>query len=434
MFLNNAVMRIEAATGRCPECAGTLVTEGAATPWCGECEWNLGTFDPPGHSRTGWTWLDRMSHRIAFRGNRRQFDMFVTRPPRVRGWSPARVALLVASAVLLAATITLAWLGVQLLTAYLSPVTILPGLLLVCLAVLLRPRIGRLGDDNDVLSQDDSPALWHLVGQVADVLGAPRPHLLVVDERFNAAAGVYGIRRRRVLSIGLPLLAVLNPQERVALLAHELGHFVNGDPAQGLLTQPALRTFGELALVLRADRWHGVTATERVAMMLFRPVLRLASGLALACHIGLLWLGMRDHQRAEYAADAAAARVAGTQATASMLDDLVLAESIAAGVRTTEIRARTLQGSHAGVDGWQQAAAGVRAEKTVRMPVLRQHSIRAGADLFSSHPPAGMRAGMVRAWPSLPATVVLSGDKSAAIDAELRRRYDRAGRTLADVR
>ena len=42
------------------------------------------------------------------------------------------------------------------------------------------------------------------------------------------------------MRLGLPLVSVLEPQERVALIAHEIAHDVNGDPARG--TQVAVRS------------------------------------------------------------------------------------------------------------------------------------------------------------------------------------------------
>ena len=46
----------------------------------------------------------------------------------------------------------------------------------------------------------------------------------------------------------------LTAGERVALLGHELGHFVNGDPRRGLLTQPALTMLASAADLFRPVR------------------------------------------------------------------------------------------------------------------------------------------------------------------------------------
>ncbi|WP_309114375.1 hypothetical protein [Saccharothrix sp.] len=74
---------------------------------------------------------------------------------------------------------------------------------------------------------------------------------MALDFEFNAGASDHGLRRRRRLVLGLPLWGVLEPQQRVALPAHEMGHFVNGDPTRGIATSPALVTPGVLADLVR---------------------------------------------------------------------------------------------------------------------------------------------------------------------------------------
>src|SRR5207244_8660082 len=73
---------------------------------------------------------------------------------------------------------------------------------------------------------------------------------VVVDETVNAYWQVSGLRRRRVLGLGVPLLAILEPQERVALVAHELAHARNGDVGRTLVVSSALRTLEEIYLTL----------------------------------------------------------------------------------------------------------------------------------------------------------------------------------------
>lgn len=59
------------------------------------------------------------------------------------------------------------------------------------------------------------------------------PHAIYVIPQVNAwvaqRGGVLGIRSRRVMAIGLPLLSILTVSELRAVLAHEFGHFYAGD-------------------------------------------------------------------------------------------------------------------------------------------------------------------------------------------------------------
>src|SRR6185436_4449759 len=112
------------------------------------------------------------------------------------------------------------------------------------------------------------------------------------------------------------------PQERVALLGHELGHFVNGDVRRGLITQAARTTLARVSYLLRPERGHSVTE------MIVEFLGRIAAQLFLWLHLLLLWTSMRDSQRAEYRADELAARAAGTDAAIRMLDQFLFGDAL----------------------------------------------------------------------------------------------------------
>ncbi|MFI9383825.1 M48 family metallopeptidase [Kutzneria sp. NPDC052558] len=417
------------APAECPQCAGPLVSEQSTIVWCAGCDWNLDAYDA---ERTGL--LARWNHRTAFRLNREMFGALAGDVPRSRGWSTARVVLLTASALLFAVTVGLAVGGIWLISFnFPNFATLLLGLVLLALAALLRPRLHRFTDTYDAVSREEAPALFALVERVAAAIGAPAPSIIVVNGDFNASAGTYGLRRRTVLRLGLPLWGVLGPQQRIALLGHELGHFVNGDPTHALLTQQAFRTLGQVAAVLAPEGLRMRRPGERLAQLIVWPLFWLASRTAAAGQMVLLWVGMREHQRAEYAADAAAARVAGTEATVRLLDDLVIGSSLELAIRTTELNARAHRGGLAGVTAWQSAAARVRADLADRIPVLRQRTIRSDANLAESHPPAGYRARIVESWPATPAGIELDAADSARVDAELAKRYTRVGRDIVQA-
>ncbi len=391
------------------------------------CDWNLDAYEAVKPRR-----LARWQHRTAYRLNREMFDSLAASAPGSRGWSTARVTLVTAAALLFATTVGLAALGIWLLVSFplANVATVLLGLLTLGLAWLLRPRLERFTDDRGVLSRTDAPTLFALVERVAAAIGAPVPSIIVVDEDFNASAMTVGVRGRRVPRIGLPLWGVLDPQVRVALLGHELGHFVNGDPTHSLLTQQAFRTLGQVSVILSPDTLTMRRPSERLVQLVVWPFFWLASRFAAVGQLLLLWVGMREHQRAEYAADAVASRVAGSAATIRLMDDLVIGESLVLAIRTTELNARAHRSGSPGVGEWRQAAQRVRATLADRLPVLRQQTIRSNANLSHSHPPAGLRARILESWPEEVASLELSTADSDRIDAELAKRYARAGLDL----
>jgi Zn-dependent protease with chaperone function len=86
---------------------------------------------------------------------------------------------------------------------------------------------------------------------------------------------VFGWRRRRVLMLGSGPLAVLAPQELVALIAHELGHARNGDARRGLVVGSAVSGLAELhALMVPPDVWVAPLGSEVNAAAPFAELLQ----------------------------------------------------------------------------------------------------------------------------------------------------------------
>jgi Zn-dependent protease with chaperone function len=411
-----------------------LTTEPLLPAWCPACEWNLDAYDPPEDIGRGWRWFSRFDHRTAFRLNAEQFAAYAERPPTRVGWTWTFTLLVAVSAVLLALDIAAVGFGVWLVLDEFPSVTTVPGVLLIAIGWLLRPRLGRFAEGWGTVGRADAPELFALLDRVAAATGAAVPDVVELDSDFNAAAGVVGLRRRRTLLLGLAMWGVLDPGQRVALLGHEMGHFVNGDSAHSLLSQPALSTFGQLADVVRPGDHSSGRVLEAIAAAVVRPFQWALARLFLFIQMGLRAVANQDHQRAEYCADAMAVRVAGTDAVVALHDDMAITATLYAAVRTAENGIQSMEATrrkHPGTGPWRHAAAKARAHFADRMPVLRQRTIRDDASLFNTHPPSGLRARRPESWPRQEPTVVLTDAESARIDAELAKWYARAGRDLA---
>ncbi|MFD9393450.1 M48 family metalloprotease [Streptomyces sp. NPDC060000] len=141
----------------------------------------------------------------------------------------------------------------------------------------------------------DEPELAALVRDVAERLGFREPLLVRIVPGVQASLGrakVAGVRTH-ILLLGLPLLRNLTEAQLASVIAHELAHERHvGDRRATLL---------RFARARLADRLEGR----------FRPLAPLAGPLLRASQ-PLLWRG-------ETAADADAARITGTEATAEAL-------------------------------------------------------------------------------------------------------------------
>lgn len=105
----------------------------------------------------------------------------------------------------------------------------------VFVAWALRPRglWTRRADRPAPLDAAAFPELHALVRRVAGRVGVAPPEELQLGSRMNASicGERQGLRRRRILELGLPLFATLDEAELAAVIAHELGHERGGDVA-----------------------------------------------------------------------------------------------------------------------------------------------------------------------------------------------------------
>lgn len=93
-------------------------------------------------------------------------------------------------------------------------------------AWLMRPQVHLTGRP---VSPDEAPALFAALDALRSKLDVRGRMEVQVDEEFNASAletpGFLGIGKRRVLTLGMPLLVTLTSQQLLAVIAHEFGHF-----------------------------------------------------------------------------------------------------------------------------------------------------------------------------------------------------------------
>ena len=102
----------------------------------------------------------------------------------------------------------------------------------ILLLFLIRPLIFRSSPDNRVwqLEPGEEPRLTKAIGLLATTIGIRPPVAVVFSHEVNASVhfekGWPGFfTGRKVLTIGLPLVAGLSHQQFLGVLAHEFGHF-----------------------------------------------------------------------------------------------------------------------------------------------------------------------------------------------------------------
>ncbi|MFI6604440.1 M48 family metalloprotease [Nonomuraea sp. NPDC050536] len=396
----------------CPECSAPLDADPRFVAWCASCDWNL--LPPPAPPQR--LILPRLQERLVRGLHESGIDRF----------SLARLASYALA--LLVHLLTLGFLvtGIWLLFVF-TFASVCVGVVLVGLSWLMRPRFGRLPGDAEVLTRQDAPRLYQLLDEIGARAGAPRTDVVVLTGDMNAGYGTYGLRRRRMLTLGYPMWLVFTPQERIALLGHELAHSSNGDNRQGIVVGTAFRALAELRSAARSDREavpeHGLLVlvgnwVSQVVLWL----LRVAVG---GFDTVLQLVNLRSSQRAEYRADAMSVEIAGTVAAASSLD----AHDTRCGVASSFLETRTMAIPR-DESLWEAMQAYMAS-----IPESEFERRRRGARLVSlrvdaTHPPSYLRHEYVLGLPYREPAVTAAG--MGEIDRELEVRSGRVERELRD--
>ncbi|MGN9786591.1 M48 family metallopeptidase [Nonomuraea sp. ZG12] len=297
---------------------------------------------------------------------------------------------------------------------------ILFGLVALDLAWLLRPRPAPFPASAVPLTRSDAPHLYALIDGIGVALAAPRTDLVAISGEVNASFRAYGRRRRRLVEIGYPLWLILTPEERVALLAHEMAHSRNGDARHGLVVGSALRSLHELRVVTR----FGWRPGDGGSVLVTRCLLALL-GVPVRALIFLLELLLNhSSQQAEYRADEMQAHVAGAAATASLLDVLsTRAPSVSDFLGSSAVAVGTW-------NLWAALRSHVDAIPQAELDQRREAARVERTRVDTTHPPTHLRMRRVLALPY--PTPRISAAAMEQIEAELEQAAGRVALSLRE--
>jgi len=366
------------------------------------------------------------------------------------GTAPASAALCGAFAlatVVNLITVALAGTGVWLLVTGTWPQRIL-GAVELLIALALRPRPRRA--PRHTLDRATAPTLYAVTGRVAAELGTRPPDLIAVDARYGSGSLTVGARRRRVLVLGLPLWETLTPDERLALLGHELARTAGGGGRGARWIDTALDSLTTWTDVLRPgpdllaeaspaldDPVPGMAGTRRdsVAMnsmgaALARPLLDLMEHGARRLHRLLSRLNDGSAGPVEYRADASAARIASPASTRGLLHALLLRDTA---VFALQRLARAGDGGgDAGTGLWEGLRDHMASvPDTERARRLRLSEVRGDAASDTS-PPTHLRIRFVERLPRSEPTVEVTTGETGTIETELLPARTSIARELRD--
>ncbi|MFI6295548.1 hypothetical protein ACIBEJ_28410 [Nonomuraea sp. NPDC050790] len=281
----------------------------------------------------------------------------------------------------------------------------LAGGLLLAVGVMLRPKLGRLPADAEVLSRSAAPELYRAATRVAESLAVKPPAVVaIMDLGVDATYTRIGLRRTPVLVIGLPLWLALTPRQRVTLLARACAGGVIGE---GLVVGEALSTLADWRMGL-------VGAGPLKPREEARVVMDRAS------------LGVMHTPGASYEAAGLLGRIFGRVLGGPvLLAEYALTRLVRAGDSRTRERRRamTARGTSAEeLDELESLMASGRYLAPIQAAALRGESV-----------PAIRQDALTRArisddgvLTSAPGSELMGARESELIDAELLKHYTRA--------
>jgi heat shock protein HtpX len=159
------------------------------------------------------------------------------------------------------------------------------------------------------LTPSAQPELFAELRRVADAVGEPLPPAIYLDADVNASVAEISdgpLRgRRRIMVLGLPLLASLTPAQMRAVVAHEYGHYVGGDTRfSAWIWRTRVAVLRSVDMLDDEESWFQRVIVRTPFLLYAKMFLRLTNAMS---------------RRAEFAADAVAARVEGADTQAATL-------------------------------------------------------------------------------------------------------------------
>jgi Zn-dependent protease with chaperone function len=318
------------------------------------------------------------------------------------------------------ACVYLPWLVITNVANF-QTLALLVGGVIVAASMLwsLVPRRDKFVAPGLPLERAADPRLFAELDNIAAALREPMPREVYLIGDPNAwvadRGGLMGFGSRRVMGLGLPLLAALNISQFRAVLAHEFAHYYGGDTRLGPWlhrTQMAMiRTFQSMGSVGKAMR----VALMQVLYVIVFGILK---------WYWLLFLRAINFvsRRQEFRADELACIVAGPQAMISGLRN-IHAASIAWPAYWSSELAPMLNAGHlpAVMGGFSQFLAAPSVSKQVERGI--EVEIREGkTEPYDSHPPLRDRIAAVEALPNKnapddlrPAWTLLEDERAAEL-------------------
>ncbi|MBI2519537.1 MAG: M48 family metalloprotease [Bdellovibrio sp.] len=126
------------------------------------------------------------------------------------------------------------------------PISIVGSLFFLYVSYFLKPNFPKKPEEK-LYSSKDLPFTFAVLDKIGKKLNTKATHEIAILQEYNAYYGIYGMKAKRVVGLGLPLINALTNKELLFVLGHEMGHGSHGDNS---------RSFYIFTSVLSLSKWH----------------------------------------------------------------------------------------------------------------------------------------------------------------------------------
>jgi Zn-dependent protease with chaperone function len=317
---------------QCKNCQSKIITYNNYPVWCQKCEWNLMYED----NLKPQNKLEEFNKKISKKYGNNLFEQIKNEDFNKINKKLTKTGLIVYSVSLLIIVLNLLLLisGFYLLFFLEHFYIKFIGLLCLGLFYLSKPRRIKMNSEKFV-SKINFPELYKTVNLICTKLKTSDIQGIIIDESFNASITEYGLKKKKVLFIGFPLWSILNNDERLALIGHEISHCVNGDPARSKLVSIAINILIDTGWAiypstLAGDIMNPYIGGLRASTLELSKYAVIPLNLALRGISHLLWklayflnnLIWIDSQKSEYLADILGSTISGHKSAISLMEKL----------------------------------------------------------------------------------------------------------------
>lgn len=398
-------------THPCPQCNQSIPVCPGYVTWCNKCNWNL----VPTEKKQPRNFFESLYHKIGLRQSKKLYEL-ITKSETPKPTFNIYTGLAFFFALLVhCGTLAFIILGIVLLSGripLLFSLHLLLGLLCLGVVWVIRPKFPKL--PSSTVPRSQTPTIYAVVDKIADVMNAPKVDHVVFNDQYNASWTTCTWRQKRVLTIGLPLWSLLNHQERVAVIAHEIAHSINGDPGRGLFIGSAVNsliTWEWLLTPAQGNLSSGgfVTFISNIFAKIVMTILSIVPSIFAYILAHLLW---QDSQRAEYLADYLAATTGGSAATISALEKLQIAFHY-------PIAMKKMQTESEQIDTFEPLHQFMTAIPAYERERLNRADNYLGERLNATHPPTPYRVAFLTQHSDLFPKITISPIEADQITKEL---------------